>query len=140
MKATIKRVWNRAGIFAVCLTLSIAAIAVTAVGCSRGLRPLGSRNSSETSAASLSRGGDRDSSRDRAAIAHVSREYGRLPMRFELHQETEDQLRVKSSAEARFISRGVGYALFLTPGEAVLGLRRSERKQGEAREPGNEAP
>src|SRR5688572_29150489 len=43
-------------------------------------------------------------------------EFARLPMHFEPNHGQTD-------AEARFIARGQGYALFLTPSEAVLTLR-----------------
>jgi Beta-propeller repeat/FG-GAP-like repeat len=48
--------------------------------------------------------------------------YGRLPLSFEANQGQADE-RVK------FLSRGRGYTLFLTSGEAVLVLRQSVRKE-----------
>ncbi|MGA8221160.1 MAG: kelch repeat-containing protein [Candidatus Acidiferrales bacterium] len=42
--------------------------------------------------------------------------YGKLPLSFEANQGQTDQ-------QVKFISRGPGYALFLTPDEAVLSLR-----------------
>ena len=44
--------------------------------------------------------------------------YGKLPLAFEANQGQSD-LRVK------FLSRGAGYSLFLTPTEVVLGLHES---------------
>ena len=44
--------------------------------------------------------------------------YGRLPMRFEPNQGQSD-------ARVRFLARGPGYQLFLTPEEAVLVLRQA---------------
>ena len=42
--------------------------------------------------------------------------YGQMPIAFEANQGQTD-------AQVRFLSRGPGYSLFLTPGEAVLSLR-----------------
>ncbi|HEV2763100.1 MAG TPA: SBBP repeat-containing protein [Pyrinomonadaceae bacterium] len=62
-----------------------------------------------------------DGTRDAEQRSHVRAElaeaYGRLPLRFEANQGQADP-RVK------FISRGQGYNLYLTPDEAVLVLRR----------------
>jgi len=44
--------------------------------------------------------------------------YGKLPLSFEVNQGQTDE-------EVRFVSRGHGYALFLTPTEAVLTRRNS---------------
>ena len=41
--------------------------------------------------------------------------YGELPMSFEVNQGQTD-------AQVKFISRGAGYSLFLTPSEAVFSL------------------
>jgi hypothetical protein len=50
-----------------------------------------------------------------AAQARVSDAYGRLPLLFEANRgQTHD--------EVRFLSRGPGYSLYLTAGEAVLAL------------------
>jgi hypothetical protein len=57
--------------------------------------------------------------RDAGAEARVRQLYGRLPLSFELNQGQSDR-RVK------FLSRGQGYALFLTATEAVLSLRTPE--------------
>ena len=47
--------------------------------------------------------------------------YGRLPLSFEAnHGQTDPQV--------KFLSRGHGYSLFLTAGEAVLTLRSASRK------------
>ena len=46
--------------------------------------------------------------------------YGRLPLSFEANQGQTDP-------HVKFISRGSGYSLFLTPTEAVLALRSSSR-------------
>ena len=47
-----------------------------------------------------------------AAVA----DYGRLPLSFEANRGQTDE-------QVEFLSRGNGYALFLTPNEAVLTLR-----------------
>jgi len=43
----------------------------------------------------------------------------RVPLSFEPNQG-------QTSSEVQFLSRGSGYALFLTPGEAVLSLERQQ--------------
>jgi hypothetical protein len=48
--------------------------------------------------------------------ARVDAPYGQVPMAFELNRGQTD-------AAVNFLSRGQGYALFLTPGEAVLSWR-----------------
>jgi photosystem II stability/assembly factor-like uncharacterized protein len=64
--------------------------------------------------------------------AAAAEDYGRLPLQFEANRGQTD-------ARVRFISRGPGYVMFLTPDEAVLALSRggegegSEGKQGEER-------
>jgi uncharacterized repeat protein (TIGR01451 family) len=54
---------------------------------------------------------------------HASRVgyYGKLPLAFEVN-------RGQTSGEVKFLSRGGGYILFLTPAEAVLNLARSARE------------
>src|SRR5580765_6044884 len=47
--------------------------------------------------------------------------YGKLPLAFEIN-------RGQSSAEVKFLSRGGGYILFLTPFEAVLNLAKPTRE------------
>jgi hypothetical protein len=49
-------------------------------------------------------------------ITGIAREYGKLPMAFELNQG-------QANPTFQFLSRGPGYSLFLRPGEAVLLLR-----------------
>lgn len=51
-----------------------------------------------------------------ATQAHLSTRYGRLPLRFEANHG-------QSAAPVKFLARGNGYALFLTPQEAVLRLQ-----------------
>ena len=51
-----------------------------------------------------------------AGAAHVAASYGRLPLSFEANQGQTD-------GRVKFLSRGRGYALFLTGNEAVLSLR-----------------
>src|SRR5258707_11715572 len=52
---------------------------------------------------------------DAVTQAHASAAYGQLPLSFEANQGQTD-------ASVNFLSRGSGYTLFLTPGEAVLSL------------------
>ncbi|MGH9769259.1 MAG: hypothetical protein ACREAB_17685, partial [Blastocatellia bacterium] len=58
---------------------------------------------------------------DQAIRARASEAYGRLPLSFEVN-EGQTESRVK------FLSRGPGYNLFLTPTEAVLELRIADRE------------
>src|SRR6516165_7789814 len=51
-----------------------------------------------------------------AANEAVAQAYGQLPLSFEVNEGQTD-------AQVRFLARGQGYGLFLTPTEAVLGLR-----------------
>ena len=53
-----------------------------------------------------------------SSTASILETYGQLPLSFEANQgQTDDQV--------KFLSRGSGYSLFLTPAEAVLALRKS---------------
>src|SRR3989442_1677118 len=54
------------------------------------------------------------------AKAQVQEPYGKLPLRFEANRGQTD-------SRVRFLSRGKGYTLFLTPTEAVLALRGREQ-------------
>ena len=47
--------------------------------------------------------------------------YGKLPLSFERNEGQSDEA-------VKFLSRGKGYTLFLTPSEAVFSLRNSEKK------------
>src|SRR5882762_5979471 len=49
--------------------------------------------------------------------ARVSERYGKLPLQFEAN-------RGQTHKDVRFLSRGAGYSLFLTAGEAVLVLSK----------------
>src|SRR5436190_12130100 len=53
-----------------------------------------------------------------AAEARVSETYGKLPLHFEANRGQTHQ-------DVRFLSRGPGYTLYLTAGEAVLVLEKS---------------
>jgi hypothetical protein len=57
-----------------------------------------------------------DSGRTAATRAAVSRNYGSLPLSFELNRGQADP-------KVKFLARGQGYGLFLTPSEIVLSLR-----------------
>src|SRR2546430_6083767 len=52
-----------------------------------------------------------------AREARVSETYGKLPLHFEANQGQTHQ-------DVRFLARGAGYSLYLTAGEAVLGLTK----------------
>lgn len=54
---------------------------------------------------------------DAASQARLVETYGKLPLNFEANQGQTDK-------SARFISRGPGYGLFLTPTEAILSLQK----------------
>lgn len=56
------------------------------------------------------------------AAARVSREYGKLPLRFEANQGQADD-------QVKYVARGGGYSLFLTGGEAVLSLQTPKQSQ-----------
>jgi Beta-propeller repeat len=60
---------------------------------------------------------------DQQTRARASEVYGKLPMRFEANAGQTD-------AQVKFISRGNGYNLFLTPTEAVLALRNETPVSG----------
>ena len=49
----------------------------------------------------------------------LAQSYGRLPVSFEANQG-------QSNAQVKFLARGPGYALFLTPTEAVLSLQKTQ--------------
>ena len=57
-----------------------------------------------------------------SADVQVSEAYGKLPLSFEVNCGQTD-------AEVRFLSRGSGYTLFLTAGEAVLTLSKPEAQK-----------
>src|SRR5256886_14552130 len=54
-----------------------------------------------------------------ATDARVSESYGKLPLQFEAN-------RGQTHKDVRFLSRGVGYSLYLTAGEAVLVLAKPD--------------
>ncbi len=58
---------------------------------------------------------------DPAVQSQVAASYGKLPLSFEMNAGQTD-------ASVRFLSRGAGYALFLTGNEAVLSLERRRPK------------
>lgn len=57
---------------------------------------------------------------------HVNRDFGKVPLSFEPNQGQTDP-------HVQFLSRGQGYALFLTPGEAVLELQKAAGKKADAK-------
>ena len=65
--------------------------------------------------ASAQRSDSKDPNSDSAGVLQT---YGQLPLTFEANQGQSD-------SQVKFLSRGSGYTLFLTPTEAVLALRNS---------------
>ena len=65
---------------------------------------------------------ERDGARGVPTRAQLASNYGRLPLSFEAnHGQTNPQV--------KFLSRGHGYSLFLTAGEAVLTLEKPSPKR-----------
>ena len=62
---------------------------------------------------------------DAATQAQVSSSYGKLPLSFEMNRGQTD-------SQVKFLARGQGYGLFLTPREAVLSLRAAQPNAGHA--------
>jgi hypothetical protein len=54
--------------------------------------------------------------------AHQDRDFGKVPLSFEPNRGQVD-------SQVQFLSRGQGYALYLTPGEAVLQLQKPTAKE-----------
>jgi len=64
---------------------------------------------------------------DQSTRARINQAYGDLPLSFEVN-------RGQSNAAVKFLARGAGYNLFLTPTETVLALHKNEkRKEGNNR-------
>jgi hypothetical protein len=64
------------------------------------------------------------------ANPRVVEAYGHLPLSFEANQG-------QTAAEVKFLARGSGYALFLTPTEAVLTLHKPTNKEAGRLRPGS---
>jgi hypothetical protein len=58
---------------------------------------------------------------DQATRDRIKEQYGKLPLRFEANQGQTD-------TQVKFLSRGNGYSLFLTPTEAVLSLSKGMKR------------
>src|SRR5271170_3760868 len=58
-------------------------------------------------------------SHDKRRTVSIAANYGKLPLSFEANQGQSDP-------QVRFLSRGVGYSLFLTDKAAVLALTKSD--------------
>ena len=56
---------------------------------------------------------------------HAERDFGKVPLSFEQNHGQTD-------ARVQFLSRGQGYTLYLTPGEAVLQLQKTPAKAGKS--------
>jgi YD repeat-containing protein len=76
-----------------------------------------SGSSSQVKADSL-----KQESLDEKARAQIEESYGKLPLRFEANAGQTD-------SQVKFLSRGSGYSLFLTPTESVLALSRSVKEE-----------
>ena len=64
---------------------------------------------------------------DQSTRARINQAYGDLPLSFEVNHG-------QSNAAVKFLARGAGYNLFLTPTETVLALHKNEkRKEGNNR-------
>jgi hypothetical protein len=63
---------------------------------------------------------------DESTRVRANSDYGKLPLSFEVNQGQTD-------AQVKFLSRGVGYNLFLTSTEAVLSLEQSRAGQARGR-------
>src|SRR5438874_831961 len=74
-----------------------------------------------------------DNDPDAAAKKRVVQAYGQLPMAFETNTGQTDE-RVK------FMARGAGYSLFLTPTESVFVLSRRQNQPVEDCDPHSMAP
>ena len=57
-----------------------------------------------------------------ATSARVSESYGKLPLQFEAN-------RGQTHKDVHFLSRGAGYSLYLTAGEAALVLTKPTREE-----------
>jgi hypothetical protein len=68
-----------------------------------------------------------------ATRARIAAQYGNIPLAFEIN-------RGQSDAEVRFLARGAGYSLFLTPTEAVLALAPANRAAGITQRRSADAP
>jgi hypothetical protein len=101
------------------LVASVLVVAVIAAGCWFSL-------STQPSVTSLMGAKDPEAS----APAKVKAEYGKLPLSFEANQGQTD-------STVKFLTRGSGYALFLTANEAVLRLRneRAGRRTPDSADP-----
>ncbi len=75
---------------------------------------------------SLGKGEDRSvlqaQARPASAIPALPTAYGKLPLAFEVNQGQSDP-------SVQFLARGRGYALLLTPTEAILSLRKGEEER-----------
>jgi hypothetical protein len=108
---------NRQGL----LVASAFVVAVIAAGCWMSLN---------TQPSVTTMMGDREL--ETSAPARVKAEYGKLPLSFEANQGQTD-------SKVKFLTRGSGYALFLTANEAVLRLR-NERAAGHAHDSNDPTP
>lgn len=113
------------------ITIVLAAVVLAGLGAAVSWRKLSASASSHELRKTLgleTAGSKSNSDSDAAAKAKVKQQYGRLPMNFEMNQGQADD-------SVRFLSRGHGYQVFLTDGEAALVLQ-SAKPSGGSEEPG----
>jgi hypothetical protein len=70
---------------------------------------------------------------DSSERARISEAFGKLPLSFEANHGQTD-------AQVKFVARGSGYTIFLTPSEAVLSLRQHRDASSPADSQGSETP
>ena len=81
----------------------------------RGKKAAATEAATRDTAAARLRGASREKMSGAAARARLVANYGRLPLAFEANEG-------QTNAQVKFLSRGSGYTLFLTPRDAVLSL------------------
>jgi hypothetical protein len=105
--------------FAMTLTLILVSLFPALVGSSYARLQPGSPALSNFAPSMIAETSGQPDSVDQLNRALVSEAYGKLPLRFEVNAGQADK-------EIKFLSRGSGYNLFLTPTEAVLALHREK--------------
>ncbi|MGH9941600.1 MAG: SBBP repeat-containing protein, partial [Pyrinomonadaceae bacterium] len=103
---------TRRRFFLAFLVLTLAYLTLTNVTMPPPDAPPHRATAAKPAAASPNAGRPKDAARARAAAAS----YGQVPLSFERNEGQFD-------ARAKYVARGSGYSLFLTPTEAVLSLR-----------------
>jgi hypothetical protein len=96
--------------------LAVGLMVRTRDGNARNARSLARAISGRTPSEAIANAAKIAKPSDGEGSAKVVHEYAKLPMGFEPNVG-------QANAQAKFLARGEGYTVFLTPGEAVLGLR-----------------